>query len=192
MFAQTITKDQIHEMPPKQFEGEIIVIETFKTLKSVCQILKTEAILGFDTESKPTFKKGQISKVALLQLSTGSTAYLFRLNRIGLPPHLIEILTDSNILKIGAAIHDDLKSLKKLHHFVPANFVDLQQYAKQFNIENIGLRDLTANVLKIRISKAQQLTNWESEKLTQPQLVYAATDAWVCYEIYKTLLAAEI
>jgi ribonuclease D len=112
---------------------------------------------------------------------------LFRLNRIGLPDEVIELLANEQTIKAGAAIHDDVKGLQQLKNFKPAGFVELQQHVKNFGIENNGLKKITAIILNFRISKSQRVTNWENGELTEAQALYAATDAWVCYEIYKEL-----
>ncbi|MCD6346866.1 MAG: 3'-5' exonuclease domain-containing protein 2, partial [Bacteroidales bacterium] len=143
---------------------------------------------GFDTETKPSFKKGANHKVALLQLSTDDEAFLFRLNKIGLPDELIEILADTNKIKVGAAIRDDIKSLKAIKEYTQAGFVDLQVMVKELGFESFSLKKLSALVLGFRISKSQQLSNWEANELTPKQLTYAATDAWVSLKIYKGLL----
>jgi ribonuclease D len=144
--------------------------------------------LGFDTESKPSFKKGNTNHVSLLQLATSSNAYLFRLNKTGLPETLIKVLSNPKILKVGIAIRDDIRHLMALHQFKPDGFLELQAFVKQFGIENSGLSKLTGIILNFRISKSQQLSNWENEVLTQAQQLYAATDAWAAYEIYETLI----
>ena len=143
---------------------------------------------GFDTETKPSFKKGIVHKVSLLQLSTDSEAYLFRLNLIGLPNELAAILSDRQIIKTGAAIHDDIKLLQIRRKFVQEGFVELQTMVGEFGIKDIGLEKMAAIILGFKISKRQQVTDWDSKVLTEAQILYAATDAWICYEIYRTLL----
>ncbi|MCK5823397.1 MAG: 3'-5' exonuclease domain-containing protein 2 [Bacteroidales bacterium] len=186
-YQSTITKEEINVLPLTKFNGEIIVIDNHVKLEAILPDLKKERILGFDTETRPAFKKGRTNKVALLQLSSNKKAYLFRLNKIGLPDSLKKILSDEKTFKIGIAIRDDIKILQKLNEFEANSFIGLQKFVKQFNIENNGMKKLAAIVLKCRISKAQQLSNWENETLTQPQLNYAATDAWICYKIYEEL-----
>ncbi len=186
-YKESITKEEIYELPLKNFTGTIHLIEEPGQIGPAIKKLKQQLLLGFDTETKPSFKKGKRHKVALLQLSTGNEAFLFRLNRVGLPNELKEILANEDIIKAGAAIHDDLKALRQLNDFMPAGFVELQQHVKNFGIENNGLKKITAIILNFRISKSQRVTNWENGKLTSAQALYAATDAWVCYEIYKKL-----
>lgn len=192
MFVATISKEDLRLLPACQFPGTIHVINTAEKLTDACKHLMKESILGFDTETRPSFTKGQVHKVALLQLSTDSDAYLFQLNKTGLPYRLTEILASKNILKIGAAIHDDIRHLKKLQSFKDAGFIDLQSFVKKFGIENSGLSKIAGIVLRCRISKSQQLSNWENEILTEGQLLYAATDAWAALKIYSELINLEV
>jgi len=182
-----IDKNKIANYPLKSFEGEIEVITKEDQIDQAVSVLNREKILGFDTETRPSFTKGKKNKVALLQLSTQEKAFLFRLNSIDLTPNLAELLSNDSILKIGAAIHDDIKDLKKLFPFTDAGFIDLQSYVKQFDIESFGVKKMSALVLGFRISKSQQVSNWENKLLTESQIKYAATDAWVCLEIYNKL-----
>ena len=178
-------------MPVKHFPGKIHVIRSRSALEEILPHIRQEKILGFDTETRPSFKKGKKNKVALLQLSGLHTAYLIRLNYTGLPAEIKKIFEDTEIIKVGAAIRDDLRALKKLSPFEASGFIELQDFVKDFGIENNGLKKLSAIVLGFRISKSQQLSNWESEELTEAQQVYAATDAWVCKRIYQTLINHE-
>ncbi|MBE9467344.1 MAG: 3'-5' exonuclease domain-containing protein 2 [Bacteroidetes bacterium] len=187
IYQSTITKEEIAELPLIKFDGEIIVVDNKKKLDAIIPDLKKEKLFGFDTETRPAFKKGTTNKVALLQLSSNEKSYLIRLNKIGLPNSLKEILCDEKIFKIGIAIRDDIKILKRLNNFEANSFIGLQKYVKQFDIENNGMKKLAGIVLKSRISKAQQLSNWENETLTPAQQSYAATDAWICYKIYEEL-----
>ncbi len=189
MFQQEIAKEEINELPLRAFEGEIIIIDKYKDVEKVIPDMLKHKILGFDTETKPWFRKGNsnTNKVALLQFSSEKTAWLFRLNSIGFHPLFSTVLENPEILKIGVAINDDLKHLKALHNFNENGFIDLQKYVKEFDIISMGLKKLTAIVLGFRISKSQQLSNWEIKLLTNAQARYAATDAWTCLEIYKKL-----
>ena len=150
-------------------------------------MIRHEKLLGIDTETKPSFKKGISHKVALLQLSSSSTAWLIRLNSVVLSDELIDIMEDPGIQKIGVALRDDLKALLRLRKFSPAGFIDLQDMAKKAGIEEFSLKKLAALTLNIRISKKQRLSNWEAPTLTEGQAHYAATDAWVALEIYKAM-----
>jgi ribonuclease D len=184
---KSITKEEIAELPIRAFEGKIRVPLTEGEIYAAVDYLRKYPVLGFDTETRPNFRKGQHNNVALLQLSAGNEAYLFRLNKIKLPDVVKQLLADASITKVGAAIHDDLKALVKLSPFEPAGFIDVQTIAKQLGIENLGLRPLAALLMGIKISKAQQTSNWEIPYLTAAQKLYAATDAWVSLEIYTRL-----
>ncbi|MBO7496376.1 MAG: 3'-5' exonuclease domain-containing protein 2 [Salinivirgaceae bacterium] len=186
---KTIAKEDIALLPVSAFEGKINVPLTADEIQAAVDYLRQYPVLGFDTETRPNFRKGQHNTVALLQLSAGDEAFLFRLNKIKLPEVVKQLLSDESIIKVGAAIHDDIKALVKLSPFVPAGFVDVQSLAKEVGIEQFGLRPLAALLMGIRISKAQQTSNWEISYLTEAQRLYAATDAWISLEIYTRLLA---
>lgn len=186
-FLNNITNDDIKNLPKQQFTGKIFLIDEFSKLKLLPQKLIDKKIWGFDTETRPSFKKGKKHKVSLLQLATSDEAYLIRLNKMRFPDIIVDFFENKDIIKIGLAIRDDLNSLIHLRHFKPEGFIDLQQYVKDFDILDNGLKKLTANILGFRISKKQQTSNWEKDTLDHDQLIYAATDAWVCYKIYETL-----
>jgi ribonuclease D len=187
-FAENISVEEIRELELKWFDGEIVIVDTLSKYRSVIPRLMRSDILGFDTETKPSFKKGKKNKVSLIQLADKDLACLFRINRIGLPDELLKILTDRNVIKAGVAIHDDIKILKHISRFEPEGFVDLQGFVKEYGIQCSGLKKLTAIVLGFRISKSQQVTDWDAASLTEAQQIYAATDAWVCREIYNRLV----
>lgn len=187
MYRKSITKEEMRSLPAGRFQGKIELIDTPQKVKDAVNYLKQQTVLGFDTESRPSFRKGPMNPAALLQLSTSEKAFLFRINSIGLPTGLVEILANKNIIKAGVAIRDDLKQLKRKRRFEPAGFVELQNFVKKFNIENESLAKLAAIVLNIKVSKRQQLSNWEQKNLTPAQMAYAATDAWVSCEIYERL-----
>lgn len=186
-FQTTINNELIDNLPLKKFEGQIHLIENLPQFHSIKPLLKSCNEFGFDTETRPSFRKGKINKVALLQLATHEHAFIFRLNKIGVPGFLKFILEDSRITKIGVAIRDDLKAINRISTLRPDGFIDLQQYVTHFNIADKSLKKITAQVLGFRISKRFQTSNWEEETLSLQQLEYAATDAWVCLEIYKKL-----
>jgi ribonuclease D len=186
MFKESITKEELVDLPLKWFEGEIIIVETKDTLRKAIQVLSKQAVIGFDTETKPAFKKGVFNKVALLQLSTENQAFLIRLNKIGLSKKLCDILANPEIIKTGVAIRDDIKGLQDLRKFQPGGFVELQDSAKDLGILNFSLKKLTAITCGFRISKGAQLSNWEADEFTEKQKIYAATDAWTGLKIYKS------
>jgi ribonuclease D len=175
-------------LPLGQFEGEIFLIEDLEDLEEVADFLAQHSAIGFDTETKPAFKKGVINRVSLLQLSTTSQSFLFRTNKIGFPDLIRNVLEKEHIIKIGAAVHDDIKGLAKLtDSFHPNSFFDLNDELKKVGFQNVGVKNLCGMVLAMRISKSEQVSNWEAQTLTQKQQRYAATDAWACLEIYKKL-----
>jgi ribonuclease D len=186
-YLENITVEEIQEYELSWFKGEIIIVDNLNTFGKVIPGLMKERVLGFDTETRPSFKKGHKNKVSLIQLAARNKAYLFRINRIGIPPELAGILANPEVIKAGVAVHDDIRFLKTIRRFNPAGFIDLQNFVRDFGIQSSGLKKLTAIVLGFRISKRQQVTDWEAEELSEPQQVYAATDAWVCYEIYNKL-----
>ena len=187
MYRESIDKDELAELPLIQFEGDITLVESKEDYIASIEYLSQQTLLGFDTETKPAFKKGVVYEVALLQLATEERAFLFRLNKIGLPNGLKNILENPDIQKIGVAIRDDIKGLQKLNHFKPGGFIELQDHVKDFGILDFSLKKLSAIVLGFRISKAQRVTNWEAPDLTEAQLVYAATDAWISHRIFESL-----
>jgi len=187
MFAKSITKEEIEKLPLISFQGEIIEIESISDVKKAAKYLVKQSLIGFDTETKPCFTKGGRNDVAILQLSTEEYSFLFKLEKTGLPVSLANILADEKIIKVGVALKDDLNGLQKYSRFVQNGFVDLQNYVKKFEIEDMGLKKLTGIVLGYKISKSQQVTNWEQGKLTEAQKIYAATDAWICLKIFKRL-----
>jgi len=190
MIPFKITKEEINELSLGQFEGEIFLIEDLDDVEEVADFLGKHRIIGFDTETKPAFKKGVTNQVSLLQLSTSAQAFLFRTHKIGFPDAIRNILEKDQIIKVGAAVHDDIKGLAKLtDSFFPNSFFDLNDELKKVGFENVGVRNLCAMVLNMRISKSEQVSNWEAGVLTPKQQRYAATDAWACLEIYKKLKA---
>ncbi|MES2628969.1 MAG: 3'-5' exonuclease [Bacteroidota bacterium] len=185
-----ISKEDLAKCPVDSFPGTIHLIDKPEQVAAAYEVLKKENLLGMDTETKPSFKKGVIHKVSLLQLSTTTDVFVFRLNRIGLPEELVKLLNNQRILKVGIALHDDIKDLKKLNAACrPQNTVDLNKMAQQLGFESIGAKKLSALVLGFTISKSEQTSNWEAENLTANQLKYAATDAWICNLIYTKLTA---
>lgn len=189
-FSPTISNEQLAVLPTIHFEGEIVIVETEKVLLEACEYLSRQPVIGFDTESRPSFKAGVTNKVALLQLSSPERCYLIRLCRVPMKRPLLRLLESRTILKIGTDVAGDIRALNQLRHFRAGGFVDLQALAPQWGIEEKSLRKLSAITLGKRVSKAQRLSNWEATRLTQQQLSYAATDAWVCLEILKTLSSA--
>ena len=193
MFQISISPEEISALELASFPGDIVVVdEQGPALDSAIRYLKRQRILGFDTETRPTFSPDQHpGGTALLQLSGSGKAFLFRLKTLGLPRPLASILANPSIVKVGAATLDDVRGLQKLCKFVPKGFVDLQNIVWEYGIRDKSVKKMTAIILGVKISKAQQLSNWEAEKLSDSQQRYAATDAWVCREMYQKLLHSQ-
>ncbi|TFH26679.1 MAG: 3'-5' exonuclease domain-containing protein 2 [Bacteroidia bacterium] len=187
MFQSEISKEQMAELDLIQFEGPIHVIDSMESFQQEIRNMAREPILGIDTETRPSFKKGTLYPTSLIQLSTLEQAWILRVNRIGYPREMLELLSRENPLKVGVSLHDDLRRLRSDFQFEPQGFLDLQQYVEAFRIEEKGLKKLSAIVLGRRISKSQQVSNWDADLLTEAQLRYAATDAWICLKIYYKL-----
>lgn len=184
----TISKEELAELPIEKFDGDIIVIDHSREVKEACKYLSSQTALGFDTETKPAFKRGQINKVALMQLSTDTVCYLFRLNQIGYPDELEALLGDPSIKKIGLSLRDDFAAIRKRSLRIPMNFVDLQAFVDQYGIEDNSLQKIYAILFGKKISKNQRVSNWEAASLTPAQQSYAAIDAWACLRIYNYLI----
>ena len=184
----TITKAEIAEMPKVQFSGRVFVIYTEEDANKAVDYLKNQPLVGVDTETRPSFKKGTSHKVALMQIATQDVCFLFRLNRIGMPASLQEFLM-SDVLKIGLSLKDDFMMLRsrKDVHAEDGNWIELQDYVGRFGIEDRSLQKIYALLFGKKISKSQRLTNWEADVLTDRQKGYAATDAWACIRIYNYL-----
>jgi len=187
IYKENLTVEELAGHEVSWFKGEIVLVDNLKTFYKVFPRLLESDLLGFDTETRPTFKKGRRNTVSLIQLSTENLACLIRINKIGIPDELALLLSDPLVTKAGVAVHDDIKFLKNVKKFNPEGFVDLQNMVKEFGIQSSGLKKLSAIILGFRISKRQQVTDWEAEQLSEAQMIYAATDAWVCYQIYSKL-----
>lgn len=186
-FIAKISNDEVAALEAVHFDGRIVVVETADALAKACKELSKQTIIGFDTETRPSFKAGVSNKVALLQLSTSECCYLIRLNKIALSREILSILSDEKIMKVGADVHNDIVALNKLRHFTPRGFIDLQSEVAKYGIEDKSLRKISGIILGKKVSKAQRLSNWEAKQFTPQQQLYAATDAWVCIEIYNRL-----
>jgi ribonuclease D len=185
----TITNEEINALPLGAFEGNVIVVSEEKKIIHAFDEIKEHDVVGFDTETKPVFVRGQQNKVALMQVALPDKVFLIRLKQTGITPHLIEFLESDSILKAGVALRDDIKALQKLKHYNPAGFIELATMSKQAGLQVESVKKLAALLLGFRISKSAQTSNWEAEVLHEKQISYAATDAWVCLEIYKKLTA---
>lgn len=184
-------KTKIGTLPRVTFEGRIVVVWTEREAEKAVQYLLSQPILGVDTETRPSFKRGQLNHVALLQVSSYDICFLFRLNQLGMSPAVKQLLEDAVVPKIGLSLRDDLHSLHALGDFQTGNFIDLQDHVKEIGVEDLSLQKLYANFFGLRISKREQLTNWEADILNDRQKMYAATDAWSCIMLYEELMRLE-
>ena len=182
-----ITKEEIATFSIEEFNGRIFVVDTPDKADKAVSYLSEFKNLGFDTETRPTFKKGNVNSVALIQLATEKRCYLFRLNRIGSSFSLIRLLSNANICKIGLSLKDDFTSISRRMKFTPQGFVDLQNIVSEYNIADVSLQKIYAILFQKKISKSQRLSNWEAEELSNAQKKYAALDAWACLKIYEKL-----
>ena len=181
-------KHAIAKLPRATFNGEIIVVDSLDKVEEAVDYLLGQEILGVDTETRPSFKKGVMYLVGLLQVSSLDACFLFRLNKIGMPPAIIRLLTDKTVPKVGLSWHDDLCQLHRRTEFEPGLFVDIQDVASAFGVEDMSLQKLFANLFHMKISKAQRLSNWDAAELRESQRIYAATDAWACILLYQEFL----
>lgn len=188
---RSISKAEINELPMIAWEGEIRILDTVEAMEAAIPILLKESHLGFDTETRPTFKKGDYYPPALIQLATENCVYLFRISKTGTLSPLFPVLESPNILKTGVAIKDDVKELRAMEDFTPAGFIEVADITVKIGYENRGLRALAGLLLGGRISKAAQVSNWARPELDQKQVRYAATDAWISREIYRKALVEQ-
>jgi ribonuclease D len=186
-YTHSITKDEISLLQTEEYKGRIIVVDQKKDASLAVEYLSQHQRVGFDTETRPSFKKGQRHKIALMQIATEDVCFLFRLNKIGIPKSLEAFLSDDSILKIGLSLRDDFDAIRKRTNIEPANFLDLQAYVGQFGIADASLQKIYAILFSKKISKGQRLTNWEADSLSESQKKYAALDAWACLIIYNQL-----
>lgn len=193
MFQASITPEEIEGLRLAAFNGLITVIDhDGKEMEEAIDYLGKQKVIGFDTESRPTFSSGQPHYgVSLLQLAGAEKAFLFRIKLLGMDERLCRILSDDKIIKVGAAVGDDIRGLQRYRKFIPGNFVDLQKIVWEYGIRDKSVKKMSAIILGFRISKTQQLSNWEAETLSGSQQLYAATDAWVCREMYSILMDSE-
>ncbi len=183
----SIDKASIAVLPLETFAGKITVVDTPEKVAAAVDVLMREKVVGFDTETRPSFKKGKVNHVALMQFSTSGHCFLFRVNKIGITPELRSFIENPDIIKVGLSLKDDFSVMHRSDDFSPSSFIDLQHYVNQFHIADLGLQRIYAILFGRRISKHQRLTNWEAEELSEGQQIYAAIDAWACLRIYRYL-----
>ena len=187
MFQNEISKEEVAGLELIQYEGPIYVIDSMEAFEEEIRHIARQPVLGFDTETRPSFKKGKVYPTSLIQIASLERAWILRVNRLGYPRELLELLSGENPLKIGLGLQDDLRRLRSDFKFEPRGFLDLQQYVQAFRIDEKGLKKISGIVLNRRISKSHQVSNWDAEVLSEAQLRYAATDAWICLKIYNSL-----
>lgn len=183
----SITNEEINALPLGAFEGKIVVVDRTEILADIFDEINDQQVVGFDTETKPVFVRGHHNKVALMQIALAHKVFLIRLNKTGFHSEIIRFVENENIMKAGVALRDDIKALQKLNKFDPQGVVELADLAKKNGIQEEGVKKLTGLLLGFRVSKTAQTSNWEAQTLNEKQILYAATDAWVCLEIYKRL-----
>ena len=187
MFPLSISKDEVMELPLGHYRGKIVVASNQEQIDRAIAEINQSKVVGFDTEAKPTFIKGQIRNIGLIQVATESKVFLLRIHKVGVVDSIHRFLENDQIVKVGIGLKDDFNLLDRLRSLEPKGFVDLNDTMTELGAESIGARNLAAMILEIRISKSAQTSNWELDELSQKQLNYAATDAWICLEIYNKL-----
>lgn len=186
---RSLTREEINELPLLAYEGEIRVVNDQQGLEAALERLKKESVLGFDTETRPSFRKGKSYPTTLVQLAGTDCVFLIQLMFVPFGERLASLLASPDIVKAGVAIHEDMRCLRKLHDFKPAALVDLAEMARGLRLQAQGLRTLAAHIMGGRISKSAQCSNWAKKELTAQQIRYAATDAWIGRELYLRLRA---
>ena len=187
----TITNDEINALPLGAFEGKVFLIDQAVDLAEIFSEVNQHKLVGFDTETKPVFVSGHQNKVALMQIALPDKVFLIRINKTGVEEEILDFLENENILKAGVALRDDIKALQRLKKFTPKGVVELADMARKAGLMEEGVKKLTGLLLGFRVSKTAQTSNWEAAALNEKQISYAATDAWVCLEIYKKLKSVE-
>jgi ribonuclease D len=192
VFANRLSREYINTLPIIRFEGRVVVVTDENSAETVLNTLMSESFVGFDTESKPSFTKGTTYPVSLIQLATHRTAYLLQLKKTGFSDLMIRFLENEHVKKIGVGLKNDLTKLQELKPFTPGGFIDLSKLASDKGIIQGGIRGLTARYMQCRLTKSAQKTNWAQTVLTLKQQIYAASDAWICLQIYPRLVADTI
>jgi len=187
MIKTTIYSEEVNQLELNAYNGEIVVVNNLSAVTAAFEEINKNNVVGFDTETKPMFKKGEYNPVALLQIAIPDKVFIVRINNTGLNIDILRFFENKNIKKIGVALTDDIKDLQKLKDFVPRGFLQLNKLVKHIGIESNGLRKMAAILLGFRITKNAQVSNWEATELTQKQIIYAATDAWVCLKMYEKI-----
>jgi len=179
-----VSRDEVNELPIRRYEGPVVLVETAPMLEAAMADLRAERVAGFDTETRPAFKVGQSYPPALAQLATARAVYLFQLQQLDFEPELAELMASEGLVKAGVSVRDDVRALKKLYAFSERQVVDLGDAVKRHGLKQSGVRNLAGLFLGYRIPKGAKTTNWAAARLSEQQIIYAATDAWVCRELY--------
>lgn len=190
-YIHRFPKEELQSLPVVGFEGEVIVVDTPEAVEPAVAYLSQQSVIGVDTEARPSFTRGVHYPTALVQISTRERCYLFRLTHVGMPQELCDVFSNPDICKVGLAFKDDLRGLRRRRDFVPRNCVDVQDLVGKYGILDLGLQKIFAICFGKKISKKEQLTNWENTHLTPEQARYASTDAWATLLIYQDLLATQ-
>ena len=185
--TDTISNEEVAQLDVERYDGNIVVVQSLDALDDAISLLRGNKVVGFDTETRPSYKKGVIHHVSLIQLATEDTCFLFRLNKIDFPQPLVDLLSDPAVTKVGLSLRDDFNSIRRRTAITPQGFVDLQLLAPEYHIKDSSLQKMYAILFNKKISKGQRLTNWDAEELTENQQKYAALDAWACLKIYTRL-----
>jgi ribonuclease D len=183
----TITNEEINALPLGAFQGKVFLIDQAEDVGKVFSEINTQRVVGFDTETKPVFVRGHVNKVALMQIALPDKVFLIRINKTGIQPEITTFLESENVMKAGVALRDDIKALQRLKKFTPGGVIELADLAKKAGLMEEGVKKLTGLLLGFRVSKTAQTSNWEAPALNEKQISYAATDAWVCLEIFQKL-----
>ena len=191
VYKKTITSEEIERYPLYVFDGEVVLIDREEQVEAAAADLSSRGVIGFDTETRPSFKKGVVHPVGLMQLSTDNRVYLFRLSKCGLPPSLQRLLSSERTVKVGVGIRDDICALRRIADFSPASFLDLQRLVRAFGIEEMAFSKLMSIIFQVRVSKRQRTSNWEAPVFTDAQTRYAATDACGSLKMYQALRSGE-
>lgn len=187
LIKNKITNEALDDLPLKSYTGEIVLVEDEQGISKLIEEINGEKVLGFDTETRPSFKKGQSNLISLIQISTAKSTFLIRTHKTGMPDELVHLLSNERVKKVGVGIRDDIRGLQKIKDFTPGGFVELQTLALDKGIKDFSLKKLAGILLEIRVSKRQRLSNWEADELNEAQMIYAATDSWVALNIFKEL-----
>lgn len=188
VFQEYVTPEEVNALPLTYYEGKTVLINDARKIPEAVAELREHNVLGFDTETKPSFKKGEFYHISLIQLAIPDKVFLFRINHSGFDQSLRDLFADPDVLKVGVGLRDDILGLKKIADFDEAGFKELHDYVRDLGVRNTGLRKLAAILMQVRISKGQQTSNWENHVLNPNQVRYAATDAWICLEMYNFLV----